>query len=99
VISALVPKPNVERMAEVMLRETSTIGVRHVPATRTERPRRSVEVSTSFGVIPVKVSEGPFGPAQVKPEFDACARAAREHGVSVREVLAAALLAFSERKA
>jgi uncharacterized protein (DUF111 family) len=50
-----------------------------------------VTVATPFGPIPVKVSEGPFGPPQIKPEFDACAAAARAHGVPVREVLAAAL--------
>jgi len=56
-----------------------------------------VEVSTIYGSIPVKVSAGPFGPPQVKPEFDACARAAREHGVTVREVIAAALEAYALR--
>ena len=73
--------------------ETTTIGVRRIPVTRTERPRRSVTVSTAFGPIRVKISEGPFGPPQIKPEFDECASAARTHGVPVREVIAAALAA------
>jgi hypothetical protein len=34
------------------------------------------------------VSEGPYGAAQLKPEFDACARAAAAAGVPVREVIA-----------
>ena len=41
----------------------------------------------------MKISEGPFGPPQLKPEFDECAAAARTHGVPVREVIAAALAA------
>jgi hypothetical protein len=40
----------------------------------------------------VKVAGGPFGPPQVKPEFDACAAAAAAHGVPVREVLRAAMV-------
>ena len=36
-----------------------------------------VDVETPYGRIPVKIAEGPFGPAQVKPELDACAAAAR----------------------
>jgi len=77
----------------VMLRETSTIGVRTTPAGRVERPRRLIEVETRFGKIPVKVSEGPYGPPQLKPEFDACAEAAKNAGVPVREVIAEALRA------
>ena len=41
----------------------------------------------------MKITEGPFGPPQIKPEFDACAAAARTHGVPVREVIGAALAA------
>ena len=78
-----------------MLRETTSLGVRRIDVSRTERPRRMVDVETPFGKIPMKIAEGPFGPPQAKPEFDACAAAARAHGVPVREVLAAALLAAS----
>jgi uncharacterized protein (DUF111 family) len=60
---------------------------------RTERPRRVVSVETPYGSIRVKISEGPFGPPQVKPEFDDCASGAKAHGVPVREVIAAALTA------
>lgn len=92
-LSALADRGSESRLAEVLLRETSTIGVRWSDARRLERPRRMIQVDTPFGPIPVKVSEGPFGPPQIKPEFDACARAAQAAGVPVREVLAAALRA------
>jgi uncharacterized protein (DUF111 family) len=75
------------------LRETSSIGVRRHGVSRTERPREIIEVETAFGKIPVKFSRGPYGPAQLKPEFDACVAAANAHGVPVRSVLAAALAA------
>jgi pyridinium-3,5-bisthiocarboxylic acid mononucleotide nickel chelatase len=93
-ISALAPAPQADAVATALLRETTSIGLRRIPVTRTERPRRSLTVETSYGPIRVKVSEGPFGPPQVKPEFDDCATAARTHGVPVREVIAAALAAF-----
>jgi uncharacterized protein (DUF111 family) len=63
--------------------------------TRVERPRELIEVDTVFGKIPVKISRGPYGPPQLKPEFDACARAAQTHSVPVRTVLASALAAAS----
>ena len=48
-------------------------------------------ICTRYGKLGLKVSEGAFGPAQVKAEFDACARAAAEHGVPVRVVIAEVL--------
>jgi uncharacterized protein (TIGR00299 family) protein len=90
-LSALAPAARAD--AGVMLAETTTIGVRKIPVTRTERPRRTITVATAFGPISIKVSEGPFGPPQMKPEFDECAAAAKTHGVPVREVIAAALAA------
>jgi uncharacterized protein (DUF111 family) len=96
VVSALVRTTEASRISECMLRETTSLGVRRIPAERLERPRREVTVETRFGPIPVKVAEGPYGPPQAKPEFDACEKAAARAGVSVREVLAAALEAWSK---
>jgi uncharacterized protein (DUF111 family) len=67
--------------------------VRRYDVARAERPRRIIYVDTPYGALPVKIAEGPYGPAQVKPEFDACAAAARAHGVPVREVLRVATAA------
>jgi uncharacterized protein (DUF111 family) len=90
-LAAVGPSERADDLARAMLRETSSIGVRILPIRRLERPRRMAEVITPYGAIPVKISTGPFGPALVKPEFDACAQAAAAHRVTVREVIAAAL--------
>jgi uncharacterized protein (DUF111 family) len=97
-ISVIAERAAEQRLAEALLRETHSIGVRHLPVSRTERPRRMLEVSTEYGSIPLKISEGPFGPARVKPEFDACAQAARAAGVPVGQVIAAALAAYAAKK-
>ena len=93
VLSALAEQERSDLVAHAMLRETTSIGVRRYAVSRVERPRRVVRVDTEFGAIPIKVAEGPYGPAQVKPEFDACLAAARAHGVPVREVVQAAMAA------
>jgi hypothetical protein len=95
-ICALAAVERAEAVAAAILRETTSIGVRRTPVLRTERPRRVVPVTTEFGTIRVKISEGPFGPPQVKPELDDCAAAARAHGVPLRTVLAAALAAVRD---
>ena len=83
-------------LAAVVLRETPTIGVRYAEFSRIERPRRMLEVETPYGKIAVKIAEGPYGPPQIKPEWDACAVAAKAHGVPVRVVIAAALSAATK---
>lgn len=94
-LSAIAPVALSDRIAATMLRESTTIGVRTHEVSRVERPRRIEHVHTRFGDLPVKVAEGPFGPPQRKPEFDACLEAARAHGVPVREVVEAAVVAAS----
>ena len=92
-LSVLATDASSETLAELLLRETSSLGVRMRPVSRRERPRRNVDIQTRFGTIPVKVSEGPYGPPQVKPEFTRCQEIAAENGLPVREVLAEALAA------
>jgi uncharacterized protein (TIGR00299 family) protein len=92
-ISALAPLARADAVAQAMLRETTSLGVRRHGIARLERPRRLEHVDTPYGRIPVKVATGPFGPPQVKPEFDACVAAGAAHGVPVREVLRAAIVA------
>ena len=96
-LGALCEASAADAVAAVILRETTTIGVRRTEVARTERPRRTLEVETPYGKLPVKVSEGPYGPPQLKPEFDACAVAAQAHGVPTRVVVAAALLAATRQ--
>ena len=52
-----------------------------------------VEVDTEYGTLTVKVSGGGSEPLKLKPEFDVCARVARERGVPVAQVLEAAVAA------
>jgi len=93
VVSALARRAEAERIAEALLRETTSIGVRFVEARRLERPRAVITVTTRFGDIPVKVSGGPYGAPVVKPEFDACALAAEKASVPVRVVIEEAVAA------
>ena len=93
ILSALTTVASLAVIETVLLRETSSIGLRRIGVSRTERPRETFEVETLFGKLPVKVARGPYGPPQLKPEFDACAAAAALHDVPVRTVLAAAMAA------
>jgi uncharacterized protein (TIGR00299 family) protein len=93
ILSALAPSVACDAVARTLLRESTTIGVRYHAVSRSERPRRMITVNTEYGDVPVKISEGDFGPAQVKPEFARCAELARTHQVPAQVVVRAALQA------
>ncbi|MET0410665.1 MAG: nickel pincer cofactor biosynthesis protein LarC [Polyangiaceae bacterium] len=92
-IAALCLAARADEIGAVLLRETSPVGYRTRGVTRGERPRRFVAIETPYGSVPVKISEGPWGQPQMKPEFDVCVERAEQHGVTVREVIQAALRA------
>jgi len=98
-ISALARRASLEELARVLLAETTTLGVRWRPVARFERPRRMVTVDTPYGAIPVKIADGDGIAPNAAPEHDACREAALRHGVSLREVYAAALAALALRPA
>ena len=81
---------NLHRVAAMVLENTTTIGLRYHAVGRIEMNRSIHTVQTEFGPVRVKVARGPGGSANAAPEFDDCRRAAAEHGVSIKRVVAVA---------
>ena len=96
VISAIVPVALEETCANVLLRETTTIGVR----VRTERRytmERSIRtVETAFGSIRVKDVRS-NGTRRAMPEYDDVVRIARERNEPLHTIYRAAETALEER--
>jgi pyridinium-3,5-bisthiocarboxylic acid mononucleotide nickel chelatase len=93
-VSALATDQTRSAVAQAILRETTTIGVRFAARERIVLARTMREVATPYGPIPVKVAAQGDAVWNAAPEFEACAVAARQHGVPVKRVFAAALAAF-----
>jgi uncharacterized protein (TIGR00299 family) protein len=96
-LSALVESAARDRVIAAILRETTTIGVRYSARQRTVLVRKTIEVETRFGMIPVKVAMDGDSVLNAAPEYEACAASARVHGVPVKLVYAAALAAYENR--
>jgi uncharacterized protein (TIGR00299 family) protein len=78
-------------LEDLILRESSSLGVRRRALTRTVLPRQTETVSTPWGAVQVKVASRPDGRLTRAPEYEDCARLAREAGVPLRAVYEAAL--------
>jgi len=93
VLSVLCAESERERLAAIILSETSSLGVRFYPVRRLVLPRQMRDVSTAYGVVRVKVAVSPDGRENLAPEYEDCKRIAREHNVPIKLVYQAALAA------
>jgi hypothetical protein len=93
-IAALAHDADRARLSDVLLRESSSLGLRWQSVSRSERPRRVCEVDTPYGLVPIKVADGDGLAPMAQPEFDVCRELAARAGVPVRIVHAAALAAW-----
>ena len=72
-------------MAEIFLRETTTLGVRIIRADRIVMKRDVVTVETEFG--PVRFKEAIYGNVRkLSPEYEDCAAAARRFDIPLIEI-------------
>jgi uncharacterized protein (DUF111 family) len=81
------PPELVARLADHLLRHSTTLGVRMSTAQRVTAQRRMIEVKTRFGSARVKLKELDGKPLDVAPEYEDCRRISRETGVDLREVM------------
>jgi pyridinium-3,5-bisthiocarboxylic acid mononucleotide nickel chelatase len=85
-----------QTLEQILLTETTTLGLRVYETTRHASGRRMADVETEFGRIRVKIAEDVSGALWPHPEFEDCRAAAERHGVPVRRVMAAAQRASLE---
>jgi hypothetical protein len=93
VLTALAAPEQAGELADILFRETPTIGVRWSEGRRRRLPRELVRRETPLGPVTFKVSRLDGRVVTVTPEFEEVRRIARERGLPVREVLAQAQLA------
>lgn len=86
VLLSVIASPEVAEACEAILfRETGTFGVRRHTAARSKLHREAVVVDTAFGLVKAKKGWRE-GVEIVTPEYEDCARIAREKGIPLRAV-------------
>lgn len=98
VVTALCSGDALPKIASVLFRHSTTLGVRIRTEDRVVVPREIVTVQTPYGPVEVKWGAPPDGAGgqtffNVAPEFESCRRVAESRGVPLKEVYLAALAA------
>jgi hypothetical protein len=78
VVSVLADAGKLVGLETILFRETGTLGIRRCRYERTKQPREATVVETPWG--PVRIKAG-------KPEYEDCARIARDRGLPLRDVV------------
>jgi uncharacterized protein (DUF111 family) len=85
-----------ETFERLILRETTTLGVRIRNDRRRCLDRKHVPASTPYGNIRVKIASLSGEVLNIAPEFEDCRAAAAAHSVSVKQVQQAAIAAYAQ---
>jgi uncharacterized protein (DUF111 family) len=84
-------------LADVIFRETTTIGLRYYEVERECLDREIITVDTALGTVRFKVARRDGRIVNAVPEFEDCAALARAHGVAVKDVQVLAIQAYGAR--
>ena len=96
-LSVLAGIESLPALEEILFRETTTFGIRRYLVWRHKLQRKACTVTTPWGPVQGKLGWREGRPAVFSPEYEDCARVARQHGVPLREVYAQAQRAWEDR--
>jgi len=97
-VSVLCATAEADKFTELMLRETTSFGVRRYTAERRKLNREFVEVQTAYGKVTVKIGRLDGRVVQAAPEFESCKRLAVDGKVPLKDVYEAANLAAASTR-
>ncbi len=97
-VTVLADPAGADRLEKVLFEETPTFGVRRYTARRRKLRREWQPVETPFGQVRIKAGRLGDKIISAAPEYEDCRHAAHIAGVPVREVIAAAIAAWQERR-
>jgi uncharacterized protein (TIGR00299 family) protein len=97
-LTVLADRAHAPALEDLLLRETSTLGLRIHEERRVCLERRHVQVTTAWGPVRVKVGHRAGREFNAAPEFDDCRALAEAHAVPVKRVLEAALQAYRKEQ-
>lgn len=89
-VTVICPPEQVSAVSDILLRETTTIGLRWRIDNRIKARRSIREISTEYGNIRIKIARAGSEIVNITPEYDDCKRLALEKSIPLKRVLEAA---------
>lgn len=84
-VTVLVNRENEQAAVDLLLKETTTLGIRKSSLKRYCLDREIIKINTQFGEVRVKVSKGKDF-SKLSPEYDDCRKIAETTGLPLREI-------------
>ena len=91
-LSCLCTEETHDTLAQLLIKHTTTLGVRTAKYQRTTMERTTQIIKTEYGDIRIKRAEG-FGIIKQKPEYDDVLEASKKHGIPFQIVYDAVMVA------
>ena len=98
-MTVLASEEKLPALRDLLLSETTTIGLRWRLENKMALEREFAEVDTEWGKVRIKVARWPSGEvANASPEYEVCRNLARTHNVPLKQVMQEAMRAWAELK-
>jgi pyridinium-3,5-bisthiocarboxylic acid mononucleotide nickel chelatase len=95
-ITVLSSPERLTALRELLLRETTSIGLRWRIEHKMALQREFAEVETRWGKVRIKIARWPGGgEANAQPEYEDCRALAREHGIQLKKIMNDAMRAYA----
>ncbi|WP_226035395.1 nickel insertion protein [Aquibacillus saliphilus] len=85
-LQLLCSKKNINQMKEILLKETTTLGIRYYPLTVHRMERQFIKVQTEWGKVTVKQGLSDGEVFQSSPEYEDCKEIAKRHNIPLKKV-------------
>lgn len=85
-INLIVKEEDLDKFIEILLVETSTLGVRYNKFNRAKLKRRFVDLDTDFGIVKIKLGYYNNKLIKAKPEYDECKNIAFDLNIPIKQV-------------
>ena len=96
-VTVLASPGKLPALRDLLLRETTTIGLRWRLENKMALDREFAEVETEWGKVRIKIARWPSGEvANASPEYEVCRNLARTHKVPLKQVMQAAMTAWAD---